>query len=97
MNDQLSVLNLRDDYAEASSTSDASRWALEMPADMEVFVTLKPAAHEETYQARLLWSRYPDAPPSLKFRDPVTGGDDSIYLRRGRNAAGFDPLRWMPA
>ena len=73
MTDQLSVLNLRDDYVEASSTADASRWKLEMPSELEVRVTLKPIADDEIYQARLLWSRYPDAPPSLKFRDPVTG------------------------
>ena len=73
MSDQLSGLNLRDDYVEASSMPDASRWKLEVPSDMEVLVTLKPAAHNDIYQARLLWSRYPDAPPSLKFRDPVTG------------------------
>ena len=73
MSDQLSVLNLRDDHAEASSTADASRWKLDMPSEMEVLVTLKPAPDDQIYQARLLWNRYPDAPPSLKFRDPVTG------------------------
>lgn len=74
MSDELSRLNLRDDFGEAGDVSEASRWILEMPSDLEVLVTLAPA-HEpnEKFQARLLWTKYPDAPPSLKFRDPSTG------------------------
>jgi hypothetical protein len=74
MSDELSKLNLRDDFAEAASVSDATRWELEMPGDLEVLATFSPAtAPNERFQARLLWTRYPDEPPSLKFRDPSTG------------------------
>ena len=74
MNDELSKLNLKDDFGEASGVPDATRWKLEMPGDLEVLATMSPAsATSEQYQARLLWSRYPEDPPSLKFRDPVTG------------------------
>lgn len=74
MSDELSILNFEDDFQEALDTPDAARWALEKPRDMEVWVTMSPAGHlQENFQARLLWSRYPDEPPSLKFRDPATG------------------------
>ena len=74
MSDELSRLNLRDDFGEAVEVSEASRWILEMPSAMEVFVSLAPAREpNEKFQARLLWTKYPDAPPSLKFRDLATG------------------------
>jgi hypothetical protein len=74
VSDELSVLNLRDDFAEAGDVPEASRWKLEMPSDLEVLVTLAPArAPDEIFQVRLLWTRYPDCPPSLKFRDPNSG------------------------
>lgn len=74
MSDELSRLNLQDDFEEATGVSDASRWTLEMPGDFEMLATMSPAsAPNERFQARLLWVKYPDEPPSLKFRDPGTG------------------------
>jgi len=74
VSDELSRLNLRDDFGEAGNVPEASRWILEITSDLEVLVTLTPAREpNESFQARLLWTRYPDAPPSLKFRDPGTG------------------------
>ena len=74
MADQLSALNLKDDYDEATGVSDAARWSLEMPAENEVLALISPAsAPDEGFQARLLWNKYPDDAPSLKFRDPATG------------------------
>lgn len=74
MIDELSVLNLKDDFEEASGVSDGGRWKLEMPGDLEVFVTMSPrSAPSESFQARLVWTKYPDEPPSLKFRDPASG------------------------
>jgi hypothetical protein len=74
MSDELSKLNLQDDFEEATGVSDASRWTLEMPAGLEVLATMSSAsAPAERFQARLLWIKYPDEPPSLKFRDPGTG------------------------
>jgi len=74
MSDEFSKLNLHDDFEEASGISDASRWMLEMPGDFEVLATMTPAsAPNEKFQARLLWTKYPDEAPSLKFRDPQTG------------------------
>ncbi len=74
MSDELSRLNLRDDFAETCDAREAGRWNLEMPSDLEVLVTLAPASQAgEEFQARLLWTRYPDCPPSLKFRDAKTG------------------------
>ena len=71
MSDELSRLNLRDDFGEAGEVPEASRWILEMRSDLEVFVTLAPAREpNEKFQERLIWTKYPDAPPSLKFRDP---------------------------
>lgn len=74
MSDELSKLNLYDDFEEASGVADASKWKLEMPGDFEVLVMMTPASSpNEKFQARLLWTKYPDEPPSLKFRDPETG------------------------
>ena len=74
MSDELSRLNLKDDLEEAKSVPDAARWTLEMPGNLEVLATMSPSnAPNERFQARLLWTKYPDEPPSLKFRDPGTG------------------------
>jgi len=74
MSDELSKLNLKDDFEEAIGVSDSARWVLEMAGELEVLATMSPAsAPNERFQARLLWTKYPDEPPSLKFRDPATG------------------------
>lgn len=74
MSNQLSELNLAEDFEKTLLTEDVSRWVLEKPNSLEVWVRIhsivKPA---EVFQARLLWNLYPDEAPSVKFRDPVTG------------------------
>jgi hypothetical protein len=90
MSDELSKLNLKEDFEEATGVSDASRWTLEMPGDLEVLATMSPtSAPTEQFQARLLWTKYPDEPPSLKFRDPGTGRLD--LPRAWPNVRGFRP------
>jgi hypothetical protein len=77
MSDELSKLNLKDDFEEALKVPDGTRWKLEMTGDLEVVATMYSAkAPSEVFQARLLWAKYPDLPPSLKFRDPATGRID---------------------
>jgi hypothetical protein len=74
MSDEFSKLNLQDDFAEAADAPEAQRWKLKVSGDLEVCVILSPeSACEEQFQARLSWNKYPDEPPSLKFRDPATG------------------------
>ncbi len=74
MSADLSELNLNDDFEKALTGPEASRWKSEKVGALEVLATLSPVGQpEETFQARLLWNRYPDDPPSLKFRDPATG------------------------
>jgi hypothetical protein len=74
MADELSVLNLEDDFAELLTTEDAARWALVRPEPLEVYATVSPqSAPQDSFQARLLWTVYPGEAPSLKFRDPATG------------------------
>lgn len=74
MSQELSALNLDDDFQETLTCADAKRWRLEKAGPLEVFVTLSSAGQaEEVFQARLLWGEYPDQPPSLKFRDLATG------------------------
>lgn len=74
MDHEISALNLAEDYAKVLNTSDATRWKLERPQLLEVWITMSPAAQpQEIFQARLLWTSYPDDPPSLKFRDRETG------------------------
>jgi hypothetical protein len=71
---ELSILALQEDFEELAGVDDVSRWNVEALADLEVVVTLSPVTDpNEKYQARLLWSKYPDEAPSLKFRDPATG------------------------
>jgi len=72
--DELSRLNLADDYEKVQACLDASRWGLENPNPLEILVTIySSGCPEEKFQARLLWTEYPQHPPSLKFRDPATG------------------------
>lgn len=71
----LSELNLTDDLAEIlGDPSTSKRWVIERPMPMELWITMSPKSNlEECFQARLLWTSYPEQPPSLKFRDPETG------------------------
>jgi hypothetical protein len=72
--DDLSALNLADDFDKAIASEDAARWTLKKEGPLEVLASISPAgAPEEVFQARLLWSVYPGQAPSLKFRDPETG------------------------
>lgn len=91
---ELSELNLTDDYERVVALLEAKRWALEKPASLEVWATLAPtSAPDEGFQARLLWSQYPEEAPSLKFRDPATGRLDvtSAWPKiRGFRPTSFD-------
>jgi hypothetical protein len=74
MSQELSALNLQEDFTKTLACSDAARWKLEKAGPLEVLASLSPAGHpNEVFQARLLWSVYPGQPPYLKFRDPATG------------------------
>ena len=74
MSDDLSALNLADDFEKAAASEDAARWALKKAGPLEVWASMSPTqAPAEVFQARLLWTAYPGQPPSLKFRDPATG------------------------
>lgn len=70
----LSVLNFEQDLEEVFLLPDASRWNLERGANLELLASLWSTKEPEAkFQARLLWSTYPGAAPSLKFRDPASG------------------------
>ena len=74
MSQELSALNLAEDFEKVLACEDAGRWKLEKAAPLEVFASMYPAGKpDEMVQARLLWVIYPDQPPSLKFRDPASG------------------------
>ena len=65
---------LQEDAAAIAQCEDGSRWTLVLPGSLEVWVTLRPGcAPAESFQARMLWNKYPDEPPSRLFRDPETG------------------------
>lgn len=67
-------LLLQEDLGKLRSLPEADRWKLEKAGTLELWASMSPAGDEtEVFQARLLWSLYPDEPPSLKFRDPETG------------------------
>ncbi len=73
--DELSRLNLDEDYEKVLGCPDAQRWTLKRADDaLEVWATMwSSGCPEEKFQARLLWAEYPQQPPSLKFRDPASG------------------------
>lgn len=64
------TLLLDDDFAEVVAADDGRRWELTRKDQLEIWVIMSPkSAPEEKYFVRLLWMRYRDDPPSLKFRD----------------------------
>jgi hypothetical protein len=72
--DDLSALNLADDFEKALACEDAARWALTKADLLEIWASMSPgSAPTELFQARLLWGAYPGQAPSLKFRDPDAG------------------------
>jgi len=74
MASDLSTLCLEADVAEVVASPEYSRWNLKLGDQLEILVTMSPSLKpEEQFQARLWWSEYPGTPPSLKFRNPVTG------------------------
>lgn len=75
---ELSALNLAEDLKDVLGNPDAERWVIEHPEALEVRVKLSSVKDpKEIFQARFLWERYPDDPPSLKFRDLTTGQLDN--------------------
>lgn len=77
MSDELSALNFESDLKDALSCEDASRWKVEKLGTLEVLISLSPRSYpNEIFQARLLWVKYPEDPPSLKFRNVATGRID---------------------
>jgi len=74
MADELSELNLGEDFKKASVVPDARRWQLVKAGPLEVWATMSSErAPAESFQAQLLWESYPGEPPFLKVRDPATG------------------------
>jgi hypothetical protein len=74
MPDEFSNLSLEEDLDEVSGLPEAASWDLSKPTPLEILATFRPATTPgEQFRARLLWERYPDEPPSLKFLDPATG------------------------
>lgn len=70
----LSSLNLKQDLAEILALSDSTRWKLEHVSELELYAVFSSVrAEQDLFQARLLWTAYPQEPPSLKFRDIATG------------------------
>jgi len=77
MDDDLSRLNLDQDFQEALACEDATRWKLERPEPLVVLAAMSSAKQpEEVFQAQFRWTKYPDGPPSMKFRDMATGRVD---------------------
>lgn len=86
----LSAQNLDDDFAEAITTHDSSRWRLERAGPLEVYASVSSArCPSDTFQARLMWARYPEDAPSLKFREPDSGRLD--LPRAWPRVRGFRP------
>lgn len=71
---ELSELNLNDDFHQIIGMEEAARWKLEKPGPLEVWCTMFSTREpDEMYQVRLLWQSYPGEAPSMKFREPATG------------------------
>jgi len=74
MNEDLSELNLEDDFNEIIKDFEfAQNWKLHRPKPLEVWACMTPAPDlPEKFYPVLIWARYPGDPPSLKFLDPAT-------------------------
>lgn len=71
---QLSELNLEDDFNKILGLDEARHWGLQHPSALEVRATTSPKnSLNEFFVSRFLWNVYPQEPPSLKFIDPQTG------------------------
>lgn len=71
------ALLLDADFEETLALDEAARWKLERIGWREVWATMSPrSAPGEKYFVRLLWQRYREEPPSLKFRDADGRVDD---------------------
>ncbi len=71
---EFSIAAIASDFSKVMATPDAARWELQIVAPLEVLASMRSVKDsDELYQARLLWTIYPDSAPSLKFRDPDTG------------------------
>jgi len=90
----LSERNLEGDFLEATTAGGGDRWKLTRPAPLEVHAVVSSGKHpEERFTARLLWTHYPDSPPSLKFIDAASGRLDlpsAWPMLRGFRPASLD-------
>jgi len=90
----LCEMNFEEDFGVAKNVDDSNRWSLEKIGGLEVWASISPASHpNEIFQARLIWKKYPQEAPSLKFRDPATGRVDltSAWPKvRGFRPTSFD-------
>jgi len=73
MADELSALNLREDFDKVVLLPESSRWNLQLVGPLEVWCTMSSSSVPgEEFHPRLLWEVYPGQPASLKFRDAAT-------------------------
>jgi hypothetical protein len=94
MMDDESRLNLEDDHVAVEEfLAEFDGKLLQRPEDAATgvyWVTLHPrSTPTETYIARIAWTRYPDAAPSVKFADSI-GGSLSI-IKAWPQCAGYRP------
>ncbi len=67
----LSSLNLSDDFQKVLPLDEAKRWSLEFRPPLEIVVIMSPLnVPNEKFMARFQWREYPQDAPSLKFIDP---------------------------
>lgn len=73
MADELSELNFNQDFEGLTGVPGFERLKIEKTGPLEIHVTIFPEKNpSELFIARLLWEKYPDDPPSLKFLDSVS-------------------------
>lgn len=94
MIDEESRLNLDDDRpAVEEFLAEFGEELVQRPEDVNIgvyWIKLHPrSAPQETYVARVAWTRYPDAAPSVKFADAV-GGSLGV-VKAWPNCNGYRP------
>ncbi len=76
MNTRLGELCFDDDLPEAERVAAEAEWGISRTGGTAVEADMRSAIDGERYSLRLIWTEYPDEPPSIVCFDPATGRVD---------------------
>ena len=76
MSARVGELCFDDDLPEAERVAADAGWRINRTGQTAIEVDMRSAIDGERYSLRLVWSEYPDEPPSIVCFDPATRGAD---------------------